>query len=54
MWPASLLVPTLPDLSHTIVHTIVRLLFTYVTIIRLVVLVLYHTLVDSTLELSQI
>jgi hypothetical protein len=38
---------------HTIVHTVVLPSFTYITIVRLAVLVLYHTLVDSTLELSQ-
>jgi hypothetical protein len=40
-------------LCHTIIHTVVCHSFTYVTIVRLAVLVLYHTLVDSTLELSQ-
>ena len=33
-------------------YTVVCLLFTYVTIVRLAVLVLYHTLVDIRLELS--
>ena len=42
------------NLCHTIVHTIVRLSFTDVMIVWLAVLVLYHTLVDSTLGLSQI
>jgi hypothetical protein len=49
------IVPTLPNLFQTIVqvHTVVCVLLTYVTIVRLAVLVLlYHTLVDSMLGLS--